>query len=150
MLSSRRMVADQCQHHVTGIEVEVIAGAVEIGRHGRDEVGAVLLAVGLAKLDAGDLGDRVPLVGRLQLAGEQRTLDDRLSRELRIDAGPTQEAELLDTGAEGCLNNIGFDDQVIVVEVRRIAIVGEMPPTLAAATNTASGFCRSTQARTAP
>ena len=34
-------------------------------------IGAVLAAVGLAQLDAGDLGDRVPLVGRFQGAGKQ-------------------------------------------------------------------------------
>ena len=69
------------------LQVEIVARPVEIGRHGRDEVAAVLAAIGLRQLDAGDLGDGVPLVGRLQRAGEQRVLGDRLRRELRIDAG---------------------------------------------------------------
>ena len=36
----------------------IVARAVEIGRHHRDEIGAVLQPVGLAQFDAGDLGDR--------------------------------------------------------------------------------------------
>ena len=39
------------------VEVEVVVRSVEVGRHGRDEVAAVLPAVALAQLDAGDLGD---------------------------------------------------------------------------------------------
>ncbi|MNY80648.1 hypothetical protein D3C86_2217970 [compost metagenome] len=51
---------------VRGLEVEIIIGTVEVGGHRRDEAGAVLLVVSLAELDACDLGDGVPLVGRLQ------------------------------------------------------------------------------------
>jgi hypothetical protein len=73
-------LADQGRHHVAAVEVEIVALAVEVGRHGADEVAAVLLAIGLGQLDAGDLGDRVPLVGRLQRAGQQAVLADRLRR----------------------------------------------------------------------
>ena len=52
-------LADQRRDDVAGREVEIVAGAVEVGRHGADEVAAVLPAVGLAQLDAGDLGQRV-------------------------------------------------------------------------------------------
>ena len=91
-------LADQRRQDVARLQVEVVAGAVEIGRHRRDEVAAVLPAIGLAQLDAGDLGDRVPLVGRLERAGQQRVLGDRLRRELRIDAGRAEEQQLLDAG----------------------------------------------------
>ena len=67
-------LADQGGQDVARLEVEIVAGAVEVRRHGGDEVAAVLAAEGLAELDAGDLGDRVPLVGRLQRAGEQALL----------------------------------------------------------------------------
>ena len=71
-------LADHGRQHVGTLQVEVVARAVEVGRHGGDEVRAVLLAIGLAELDAGDLGDRIGLVGRLQQAGQQALLDDRL------------------------------------------------------------------------
>ena len=77
-------------------EIEIVAGTVEVGRHRRDEIGAVLPAIGLAQLDPGDLGDRVPFVRRLQRAGQQRVFGDRLRRELRVDAGRAEEQQLLD------------------------------------------------------
>jgi hypothetical protein len=46
--------------------VEVVLRAIEVGWHGGDGVEAVLDAVRLAHLDAGDLGDGVPLVGGLE------------------------------------------------------------------------------------
>ena len=73
------------------LQVEVVARAVEIGRHGADEIAAVLARVGLAELDAGDLGQRVGFVRRLQRAGEQRVLGDRLRREFRVDARAARE-----------------------------------------------------------
>ena len=38
----------------------------------------MLAMIGLAQLDPGDLGDGVPLVGRLQRPGEQGVFRDRL------------------------------------------------------------------------
>jgi hypothetical protein len=94
---------------VTVIGVIIVAGAVEIGRHHRDEIGAVLLAVGLAQLDGGDLGDGVPFVGRLERAGQQRLLRHRLRRELRIDAGGTERQQLLDAAPERTTDDIQRD-----------------------------------------
>src|SRR3546814_10406982 len=51
------------RHDVAAERVEVVAGAVQVGRHRRDEVAAVLPAVGLATLDAGGLGPRVTQLG---------------------------------------------------------------------------------------
>ncbi len=53
-------------------QVEIVTRAVKVGRHDGDEVAAILPAVGLTELDAGDLGDGIPLVGRLQSTREQR------------------------------------------------------------------------------
>ena len=66
--------ADQRGDDVAVFGMIIVAGAVEIGRHHADEVGAVLAAIGLGQLDAGDLGDRIGLVGRLQRPGQQRIL----------------------------------------------------------------------------
>jgi hypothetical protein len=48
-----------------------MVGAVEIGRHHRDEIAAMLPAVGLAEFEAGDLGDGTQLVGWLEWAGQE-------------------------------------------------------------------------------
>jgi hypothetical protein len=65
---------------VTRALVVIVAGTVKIGRHRRDEVDAVLAAIGLAELDAGDLGNGVPLVGRFERTGEERIFAYRLRR----------------------------------------------------------------------
>ncbi|MNY13324.1 hypothetical protein D3C86_1464550 [compost metagenome] len=78
-------LADHRGQHVRGHEVEVVVGPVEVGGHGRDEAGAVLLVVGLAELDACDLGDGVPLVSRLQGSREQVLLLDGLRAHLGVD-----------------------------------------------------------------
>lgn len=51
---------------MAGRRIEIVSRAVEISRHDGNEVAAMLVAKRLAKLDAGDLGHRVPLVGRLR------------------------------------------------------------------------------------
>ncbi len=68
----------------------VVARHIEIGGHEADRIKAVLDAQRLAQLDAGDLGDRIPLVRGLQCSGEQRFLADRLFGELRVDAAAAQ------------------------------------------------------------
>jgi hypothetical protein len=68
--------------HVRILQIEVVARPIQIGRHHRDRVEAVLPGVGLAQLHAGNLGDGIRLVGRLERAGQQGALRDRLWREL--------------------------------------------------------------------
>ena len=104
--------------------VVVVAWAIEIGRHHAAVVDAVLAVVALAQLDPGDLGDRVGLVGRLQRAGEQRVLGHRLRREARVDAARPEEEELLHPGAEGGVDDVRLDHQVVVDELGWIGGVG--------------------------
>ena len=61
----------QRRRHVAVQRVVIVARTVEIGRHHGNEVGAVLQAIGLAQFDAGDLGDRIPLIARLERARQQ-------------------------------------------------------------------------------
>ncbi|MNN77018.1 hypothetical protein D3C81_1934490 [compost metagenome] len=68
------------------LQIKVVAGPVKIRRHRRDCIEPVLAPIGLAHLDAGNLGNCVPLVGRLQLTGQQTALRHWLRRELRVDA----------------------------------------------------------------
>ena len=72
--------ADQRCDDVAVFGVIIVAGPVQIGRHHIDEVGAILAAIGFDHLDAGDLGDRIGLVGRLQRSGQHGILAQRLRR----------------------------------------------------------------------
>jgi hypothetical protein len=101
------------------------SGAVEIGRHGGNEVAAILPAIGFAELDARDLRDRIGRVGRLQRSGEQRLLADRLIGEFGIDAGRTEEQQLFDAGDMGGMDDIRLQDQVLIQEVGGISLVGK-------------------------
>ncbi len=77
-----------------------------------------------AELDAGDLRDRVRLVGRLERAGEQTALRHRLRRRLRIDAGAAEEQQPLHAGGVGAVDHVGGDREVLVDEVRGPGVVG--------------------------
>ena len=82
-------------------------------------------AVGLAQLDAGDLGQRVPLVGRLERAGQQIVLADRLRAVARVDAGGAEEQELAHAHGVGGADQVELDQQVVGEEVDRAGGVGE-------------------------
>ena len=105
-------------------QVEIVARAVEVGRHDRDEVAAILPAIGLAELDAGDLGDRIPLVGGLQRAGQQGAFGNGLRRQPRINARGAHQQQLLDLGATRCLDHVRLDHQVVVDELGWPGVVG--------------------------
>src|SRR6266480_2231436 len=109
---------------MTVLDMKVVAGAVKIGRRRRYEVAAVLAAVGLAKPDAGDLGDRIGFVGSLQGSRQQCLLADRLWRLARINAGRAEEQKLLDTRAVCRMDDIGLDQQVVVEKIGWKRIVG--------------------------
>jgi hypothetical protein len=101
---------------------------------------AVLAVVAFAQLYSGDLGHRIRLVGLFQRAGQQVVFPDRLRTVARIDAARTEEAQTPDSGEPRAMDQVGFDDQVLVEEVGAEAVVGLDAPTFAAATNTKSGF----------
>src|SRR3546814_1964701 len=58
--------------------VEIVARPIKVRRHRGDIVATVLFAIRLAKLDARDLRHRIPFVRRLERAGKERLLADRL------------------------------------------------------------------------
>ena len=68
-----------------------LSPGVEVCRHSRDKIAAILAPVGLTQLDPSDLSDRVRFVGRLEHAGQQAIFRHRLGRELRIDARAPKE-----------------------------------------------------------
>ncbi len=112
--------------------VVVVARAVEIGgqllrrrlRLQADGIKAVLPAQRLTQLDAGDLGDRVPLIRGLQRASEQRFLTDRLLSELGVDAAAAQKQQAPHPGAPGRFNHVGLDLEVVEEEIGWVSVVG--------------------------
>ncbi len=66
--------------------IEIVAGAVKIGRNCGEKVESLFLPIGFGQLEPGDLGEGVPLVRRLQRPGEQGPLAHRLGSIARIDA----------------------------------------------------------------
>ncbi len=104
-------------------QIEVIVRPVEIRRHGRDEVRAVFPRVRLAKLNPGDLGDRVGFVGGFERAGEQRRFRDRLRRVFRINAGAAKKQQFAHTRFVGRADDVVLDLQIIEQEFHRQVVV---------------------------
>jgi hypothetical protein len=71
-------LADEGREDMRGAKIEVVIRAIEIRRHGGDEVFAILLRVGLAKLDASDFGQRIGIVCGFQRTAEEGILANRL------------------------------------------------------------------------
>ena len=94
-------------------QAEIIPRPVEIGRHQRDGVEAVLSVIGLAQFKPGDLGDSVPLVGGFQRAGEQIIFFYRLRAVARIDAGGAQKSQFFCAIFIGRLDNMRLDQQIV-------------------------------------
>ena len=106
-------------------QIEVVVGSVEVGRHRRNEMPAVLAPIGLRQLDARNLGDRIPLVGRLQRSGQQRRFRDRLIGEPGIDARRAEKQQLPDADLMGGVDDVRLDHEVVVEEFRRSCRVGQ-------------------------
>jgi hypothetical protein len=115
---------DQGRQHMRAKRIVVVARTVEVGGHGGDEVAAVLAPVGLAELDAGNLGDGVPLVGRLEGAAQQELLLQRLGGHPRVDAGAAEEQQLAHPMPPGRIDDVVLDGQVAEEELAREVVVG--------------------------
>ena len=73
--------------------------------------------ISLAQLDARDLRQRVGFVRRLQRAGQQRALRDRLRREFRINARAAEEEQLLRAEIVRRLDEVVLDAQILEQEL---------------------------------
>ena len=91
------------------LQIEVVAGAVQIGRHQRDRLESVFAPKRLTHLHTGDLGDGIPLVGELQRTGQQIVLFDGLRRQFGIDAARSQEHEFADPRAVRRVDDVVLD-----------------------------------------
>ncbi len=79
----------------------------------------------MRKLDAGDLGDGVPLVGGFERPGQQGTFGDGLGREPWIDATRTEKEQPVHIAGVRGGEDIGFDLKVLDEKIHRMGIVVE-------------------------
>ncbi len=107
------------------IGMKIVVRPVEVRRHDRDEIAAMLLAIGLTQLDARYFCQSVPFVRRLKRAGKQRFLRDRLRGLARIDAGRAQKQKLLDLVRKRALDHIQLDLQILVQKISGMKLIGE-------------------------
>ena len=117
-------LADQGGQDVAGLQVVVVARAVEVGRHDRKVARAVLAVVGPAHLDARDLGQGVGAVRGFQGAAQKIGFADGLRTFPWIDAAGAQKKEVLHACLVGAVDDVGLDGQIGVDEIRRVCVVG--------------------------
>ncbi|MEY3838199.1 MAG: hypothetical protein RL304_1181, partial [Verrucomicrobiota bacterium] len=120
-------LADHRGQDVGLLEREIVAGPVQVARHRADEVAPMLGPGVVAELDARDLGDGIGLVGRLERAGQQGVLADRLRGVLRVDAARAEEEQLTDARPARAFDDVDRHRQVVVQEVVGLGGVGLDP-----------------------
>src|SRR3989344_7316084 len=104
-------------------QIEIIVRSIQVCRHDRDEIGAVLAVVALAHNNAGDFCDCVGTISLFKRTREKFVLMYRLGGKFRIDARTSKKKELFDTTCMGCLYNIEFNRKILANEICRIGFV---------------------------
>ena len=102
----------------------VVVRAVEVGRHHADVVRTILTVEELTVLEAGNLCQRIGLIGLFQLGGQQAALLHGLGCHARIDAGGAEEFQLLAAVLPRSVNDVHLQNHVVVHEIRQRALVG--------------------------
>ena len=105
--------------------VVVVIGAIEVGRHDGDIVGAILTVEELAVLQTANLSQGISLVGLLQLRGEQAGLRHGLWCHAGINTAAAQELEFLATVLPRSMDDVHLEDHVLVHEVGQSTLVGD-------------------------
>ena len=104
--------------------VVVVVGAIEVGGHHGDIVGAILAVEELAVFQSRDLRQGIGLVGLFQLACEQTALSHRLWRKARIDATGAEEEEFLAAVLPSRVDDVHLEDHVVVHKIRESGLIG--------------------------
>jgi len=77
-------LAHQRRQYMGSLEIEVVSGPEEVGRHHGEEVCAILFVVVPAKFYRADFGYRIRFVRGFEQAGEQVLFSQRLRRQSRV------------------------------------------------------------------
>ena len=109
------------------LEVEVVAGAVQVHRQQVDGVHAVLVAVGLGLDQQQLLGQPVGGVGLLRVAVPQGGLAERHRGVLGVGADRARDHHLGDPGDPAGLQQLDAHERVLVEEPARLVPVGADP-----------------------
>ena len=76
----------KCCYDMAIFRMIIVPKTIKVCWHYRDVIGFVLPPQCLTKFDSGDFCDRIPLVCRFERSGEERTFDNGLVGEPRINA----------------------------------------------------------------
>ena len=120
--------------------VIVVVGAIEVGGHDADVVGAILAVQELAVLQTGDLSQCIGLVGLFQFTGQQAVFLHRLRSHAGVDAGGAEEFQLLAAVLPCRVDGIHLQCHVVIHEIGQCFLICHDATDLAAARNTYSGF----------
>ena len=121
---------DQRGQHMAVLGMVVVVGAVQVGGHHTDEIGAVLPVEELTVFQPGDFRQGVGLVGFLQSARQQAVLLHGLRRHARIDAAAPQKLQLFAVVLPGRMDHIHFQYHVLIHEIGQSRLVGLNAPHL--------------------
>ena len=103
----------------------IVVRAVEIGRHHRYIVSAILTVEKLAIFQSRDFGQGICLVGFLERGSEQAAFGHRLGSHAGIDARRPQKFQFPATVAPGRVNHIHLENHVVVHEIGQGVLVGD-------------------------
>ena len=120
-------LAHQRGHDMRARQIEIVARTIQVGRHGRDEVAAILTPVRLTEPDARDLGDGVGFVRRFERTAQQILFPDRLRAVTRVNARAAEIEQSRHVVGPARLHDRGVDHQVVVDELGRARAVGQNP-----------------------
>ena len=105
------------------LRMVVIVRSVEVGRHDRNVIRAILLVQKFTIFQTADLGERICLVRLLQLSGQKAVLLHRLRSHTRIDAGGTKEHQLLAAVLPCLMNHIHLQCHIVIHKIcQRFAV----------------------------
>ena len=116
--------ADQRRKNVAVCGMIVVVRSIEIRRHDADVIRTVLSVQKLAVFQSRDLCQRVCFVCFFQLACQQAAFFHGLRRHSRINAGRSEELQLLAAVFPRGMNHVHLEDHVVVHEIRKRVLVG--------------------------
>ncbi len=116
---------DHCRQNMGVLEVKIVIGPVQVCRHNRDKVRAVLFIVVSAELDRCDLRYSIRLIRRLERSGQKAFLFHRLGSELRIYAGRAEVEKFCRVKLVCSMDHIRCDHDIVVDEISLIRAVGQ-------------------------